>query len=390
MGILPMNIEGIVGPLFESLHGVDPTLSGADRWVDTLVYLLVQGKFYPLFALLFGAGFWLMSQRALAEGQPFVAVHLRRCLALLVIGLAHALLVWSGDILVTYALLALLLLPLRRMPVEGLVAVALLVLLAHPVLMLVFGAFGSAVQADPAAAQDWNRLFAEQSEALGAMADAQRQAYGSGSFLEATRQRWHDLMFVLQGLPTGGLPIFGMFLVGAALAAVGAFSDPAAHARLFASLSRVALPLGAFAMLASFLLMPTLDPGRLDLRYGAAAALGMLGGIAMALGYMAVVVRGLQSSRWVRMLAWLAPAGRMSLSNYLLQSLVCTWLFYGYGLGGFELLPRAWQLPFALVLFALQVWLSAWWLRRFRHGPAEWLWRSLTRLQVQPIRLHPG
>ena len=77
----------------------------------------------------------------------------------------------------------------------------------------------------------------------------------------------------------------------------------------------------------------------------------------------------------------------MPLTNYLMQSLVCTWIFYGYGLGYFEQLPRAWQPVFALALFGLQVLLSRWWLSRFRFGPVEWLWRSLTYAELQPLRL---
>lgn len=70
--------------------------------------------------------------------------------------------------------------------------------------------------------------------------------------------------------------------------------------------------------------------------------------------------------------------------------MVCTWIFYGYGLGYFEQLPRAWQPVFALALFGLQVLLSRWWLSRFRFGPMEWLWRSLTYLKPQPLRLQTG
>ena len=88
------------------------------------------------------------------------------------------------------------------------------------------------------------------------------------------------------------------------------------------------------------------------------------------------------------MLGVLAPAGRMALTNYLVQSIVCTLVFYGYGLGFFEHLPRFWQVPFALGLFAIQVLYSQWWMARFRFGPAEWLWRSLTYWKLQPMR-HP-
>jgi len=95
-------------------------------------------------------------------------------------------------------------------------------------------------------------------------------------------------------------------------------------------------------------------------------------------------------TRWVAALGWLAPAGRMALSNYLLQSLVCTLLFYGYGAGLFERLPRAWQPAFALGLFALQVLASHAWLRSFRFGPVEWLWRGFTYLQWPPLRRRNG
>ena len=111
-----------------------------------------------------------------------------------------------------------------------------------------------------------------------------------------------------------------------------------------------------------------------------AYALTAVAGLMMCLGYLAWGVR------WSRHLQWLAPAGRMALSNYLVQSIVCTLVFYGYGLGFFEHLPRMWQVPFALGLYTVQVLYSHWWLQRFRFGPAEWLWRSITYWKLQPMR----
>src|SRR5690606_3228321 len=114
------------------------------------------------------------------------------------------------------------------------------------------------------------------------------------------------------------------------------------------------------------------------------------GSLLLCLAYLAWVRRGLESPAWAPRLAWLAPAGRMALSNYLLQSIVCTSVFYGYGFGYFEQLPRAWQPLFVLLLFALQVLWSRWWLSRFRFGPMEWLWRALTYLQLPPLRRLAG
>ena len=143
-------------------------------------------------------------------------------------------------------------------------------------------------------------------------------------------------------------------------------------------------------MLVSFRLMPTHDFGRMDVVWGLATGLLLVGGALMSLGYLAWIVRGLQSSIWAPKLGLLAPAGRMALTNYLSQSLVCTLIFYGYGLGYFEQLPRAWQVPFVLAFFAVQVALSHWWLARFRYGPAEWVWRTVTYGRRPGMRLAPA
>lgn len=380
LGIGLMNIEAFVGPLNAALTGLDPALAGADRWADALVYVLVQGKFYTLFSLLFGMGFAVMAERAGRAGRPFAAFYARRSLGLLAIGLAHALLVWSGDVLVSYALLALPLLALRPLPTRWLPLVAVLVYLCTPAMVMAYGALGSLMQADPASAADWRRTMAQIGAQAAAAVEAQRAAYGSGSYAQALLQRAHDLGETLRGLMVNGPTMLGMFLLGGWFVRAGAMQAPERFARLFAALRWGAWPLGLAAMLASFALEPYMDPGRLDLRLSGAFALSSLAGLLMCLGYLGWVVR------WRQALAWLAPAGRMALSNYVLQSLLCTWIFYGYGLGWFERLPRAWQPPFALALFLLQVAASRWWLARFRFGPLEWGWRAFTYLRWPPLR----
>ncbi|KFL36851.1 DUF418 domain-containing protein [Arenimonas donghaensis] len=388
LGILLMNIEGMVGPLMASMTGLNPALSGADRWVDGAIYLLVQGKFFPLFSMLFGMGFAIMLARAQAAGRPFFGVYLRRVLALLVIGLLHALLVWSGDILVTYALMGLLLLlffrntPQSRLPKWG---IALILLPA--VFTLGLGLLGTALQSLPEeASAEFNRALAEQSQQMAALVQAQREAYGSGGFAEATAQRLDDFLSMMGFLVIYGAFILGLFLVGAWFARSGAIARPAEHARLFTRLRWVALPVGLAMVLVSFWLEPTMDFGRLDLRASTAQVLQMLGGAVMAVSYLAWVVHGLHSAAAGRLLGLLGPAGRMALTNYLLQSLVATFIFFGYGLGYFEQLPRAWQPVYVFGFFALQVALSHWWMARFRFGPAEWAWRAATYLSLPPMR----
>lgn len=380
LGIGLMNIEAFVGPLNAALTGIDPALSGADRWADALVYVLVQGKFYTLFSLLFGMGFAVMAERAGQAGRPFAAFYARRSLGLLAIGLLHALLVWSGDVLVSYALLSLLLLGFRPLPTRWLPVAAILVYLCAPAMVMAYGALGSLMQADPASADEWRRTLAQIGRQAAATVEAQRLAYGAGSYAQAVQQRAQDLGETLRGLMINGPSMFGMFLLGGWFVRAGVIQAPERFPRLFAWLRWGAWPLGLAAMLASVALAPYLDPGRLDLRLSGAFALSSLAGLLMCLGYLGWVVR------WRGALAWLAPAGRMALSNYVLQSLLCTWVFYGYGLGYFERLPRAWQLPCAIALFLLQVAASRGWLRGFRFGPLEWVWRAFTYLRWPPLR----
>lgn len=384
LGILLMNIEGFVGPLNEALTGIDPALAGADRWVDALTYVLVQGKFYTLFSLLFGMGFAVMDQRASRAGRPFVATYLRRSLGLLAIGLLHALLLWSGDVLVSYALLSLPLLLLRALPTPWLPATALVVYLASPALVMLYGVAGAMTAQQPEHHAAFTQALAQAAEHAQQTILAQRQAFGAGSYAEATRQRLADLGESAGALLVNGPTMLGMFLLGAWFVRSGVMQAPERHARLFARLRRYAWPLGLVAMLASVGIEPWIDPGRLDLGVAAAYALASVAGVLMCLGYVGWVLR------WQSQLAWLAPAGRMALSNYLAQSLVCTLVFYGYGLGWFEQLPRAWQPLFVLALFLAQVALSRLWLRRFRFGPLEWAWRAFTYLRLPPLRRDAG
>ncbi|KHL58247.1 DUF418 domain-containing protein [Xanthomonas cannabis] len=379
LGILLMNIEAFVGPLDLALSGVEPHWHGADRIADALVYLFVQGKFYTLFSMLFGMGFAVMAQRADQAGRGLIGMYLRRTAGLLVIGLAHALLLWSGDILVTYAVLAVLLLSARKVPTVTLPWLAALVYLCAPALVMLYGSAIALMQSDPAAASDWNTAMADAAQQAAANVQAQRAAFGHGTYLQAIAQRWHDLRQAMSGLSINGPAMLGMFLLGSWFVRSGAIAAPERFPHLFRALRYGAVPLGLAVMVVSYALEPWMDPARATLRLSGAFALALIAGPLMSLGYAAWVVR------FASRLAWLAPAGRMALSNYLLQSVLCTWVFYGYGLGYFEQLPRVWQLPFAVALFAAQVVLSHLWLRWFRFGPLEWVWRSVTYLRVPPM-----
>jgi len=117
-----------------------------------------------------------------------------------------------------------------------------------------------------------------------------------------------------------------------------------------------------------------------------ASSLLLLGNLPASLGYVGMVVLMLHSDRGSSRISVLAPAGRMALTNYILQSVVSAFIFFGYGLGQWGM-PRAWQLVYVVVFFALQVAFSRWWLARYRYGPLEWLWRGFTYRATPAMRL---
>lgn len=370
-GILLMNIEAFEWALDLAFTGIDVHWQGLDYWADAFVYVFVQGKFFTLFSLLFGAGFAVMAQRAEAAGREFTPFYLRRSAGLLLIGLCHALLVWSGDILVMYALVSLPLLACREAPRSWLPWMGVIAYLGGVALMLLIGAMVSM-----ASAAEVQQMLAEAQQSI----EQQRLVYGSGSWMQANVQRMSEFGTAMGALLITGPEVLGMFLIGSWFAGSGALAAPERFPRLYAALRWVALPLGLLVTVLGVAWKPYLLPGAYNLPVTAAMALVTIGGLPMCLGYLAWIVH------WRARLAWLAPAGRMALTHYIGQSLLCTWLFYHYGLGGFEMMPRSVQLLFALLLFAVQVAVSHAWLRRFRFGPLEWLWRAMTYRQWPPLR----
>jgi uncharacterized protein len=308
-------------------------------------------------------------------------------LALLGIGLVHALLVWSGDILLTYALLGfVLLLCFRRTPVSRLPKWGIALYLLPLLLTWAMAGFAALAQLDPQAAAEFQKGMAAQAQQMNALIDGERLAYGAGSYAQAVAQRATDTGSMLGFLVFFGPTLLGVFLFGAWFLRSGVIRDSGAHLPLFRRLRNLGFGFGLPLMLWSAWTHPTMSFSEMSLGSAAAQTAAQLANLLMMLGYLSVIVLAMQLPAWADRLRWLAPAGRMALSNYLMQSVVCTLVFYGYGLGYFERLPRAWQPLFVLALFALQVLLSRWWLARYRFGPLEWLWRVLTYARMQPIR----
>ncbi|MFC7302420.1 DUF418 domain-containing protein [Cognatiluteimonas weifangensis] len=451
LGIFLMNVEFFSRPLADLDAGLPvAAATGLDYWAGWLVHVLVRGKFWTMFSLLFGMGFAVMLTRAERAGAAFTAPYLRRTLALGVIGALHYLFLWAGDILFSYALGAALLMivfharprplflfagacaalaagcalaaklglgappwqlflalgvpvlvlaivaaVLRRWPLSGLRHAGLALYLLPFLAMAVGGA--AMLQAPPETRAPATAQAAQDTPAAKAQAErAQRlrehaariateaRVMSQGSYAEAVALRAGEFGRQAGTDAAFAMIVLGMFLLGAWFVRSGIMLDPAAHLPLFRRLAWFGIPVGVGIGVLAAGIATSHVRGRNDAAFQLATGLAMLGNLPASLGYVAAVVLAFHG-RWRRWVAALAPAGRMALSNYLLQSLLGTWFFYGYGLGHWGM-GRAGQLLFVVVVFALQLLLSHWWLARFRYGPLEWLWRGVTYLRWPRLR----
>jgi uncharacterized protein len=212
------------------------------------------------------------------------------------------------------------------------------------------------------------------------------KVYSTGSYLATVD--WRARQFLEKAAGDAGFAVLlvSMFLIGVWFVHSGVMEDTARHRALFRKLALYGLPLGIGLGLLSALITMSHTPGDRQDGWGIARGLWTLGNLPACLGYVGLVVTMLHSRTALSRIRVLAPLGRMALTTYLVQSLICMFVFYGFGLGHWGL-PRAQQVVFVLVVFALQLMFSHWWLARFRYGPIEWLWRGFTYRQVPPLRI---
>ncbi len=361
-----------------------------NQGVLVVIQVLFKDKFYTLLSFLFGLGFSIQMGRAESRGLSFLPFYARKLLGLLVIGLLHRLF-YMGDVLMIYAELGFVLLLFRNMAPRKLLAAAVLCLLASNAFFGVRDARREWRRLDPRTARQ-----ALLDDARDAMEERAFWAEGAipvrsrGSFLQNAALnarivwRWDSsLSYYMYHL--GGA--FPLFLLGLYAGRRRIFQNLEAHLdlvrRIFwwgLGLGVVCLPVYLAAERASALAWPLVSLPLANLLEG-------IGSPGLASFYAAAIVLLAQRDVWKRRFAPLAAVGRMALTNYLCQTVLHVGLFYGYGLGFYGRLGPVALTGIAFAFFPVQVLSSQWWLRRFRFGPVEWVWRSFTYGVLQPMRL---
>lgn len=344
--------------------------------------IFVEGKFYTIFSFLFGLSFAIQLFRAKEKKGSFLSRYAWRLVILGVIGFVHQL-VWRGDILMIYALLGFVLLLFTNASNKVVLVAGLLLIVNVP--SLVQHVYENLRAPEKAAQQQGPPKEME------AEAEKYYQLVKQGSPQQIARANIKELKGKADfQLGSGRIYItLGCFLLGLYAGRRRFFHALSEHRLFFKKLFRYSgfsvLGIIAVAGATFFAFHQNSNPPPavmlllMTLYYASTAALTFF--------YMAGVTLLLQRQRWQGVLRSLAPVGRMGLTNYVLQSVMGTLIFYGYGLGLIGKLQTYQAMLLTIPLFLLQVAYSQWWLARFQYGPLEWLWRSLTYLKRQPLRI---
>ena len=379
-GILVINAMSILA-VKGSTPAFTVNLPFLDRLLQDLILFFVESKFFTLFSLLFGIGFAIQIKSAEKQGISFIPRISRRMFGLFLFGLLHIVLLWDGDILLIYAITGSILIAFRNTSL-GRIKNWIIGLLAVPgTLVFLILIYTLVARLSTSGA----KTFAESDKSLAkefANTSATQKLLNNG-FVDGIGERIHTYLelspLLLSRIPT----VLAMFLVGLYLGRSNFIRELPQKIEILKRVRFWGLTVGFSLMLfivASTKFLPTVSAlvAIIEDQY--------LAGPVLCLGYASAVTLSFLKNPGNRIYEFFSHVGRMALTNYLTQSLVLTFLSYGWGLGlalkfnGFQVLG------ICIVLFGFQILLSSLWLKKFKYGPLEWIWRCITYWKILPIR----
>ncbi len=385
LGILVVNIPIMNAPFVTEIGQFSLWTDPANKTAMWVIKFFFTGKFYTLFSMLFGIGFYFFLKKA--DENAVLPLFKRRLWWLLAFGILHVVLLWYGDILVFYALFGFLLILFRKKSNKSLVIWAISILLIPIALSTLFVLLIKMASMVPEAAAEMDASFVEANVRMSELLERALIVYSSGSFLEIVAMRLEEYRNILGGIFFFFPNVLAMFLIGVVLARKKVFENLEANRAFFRKLFLYSLPLAlagnwiyaTYAAQSSFIDMSWMMVLTL-------AAHGF-GGPAMTFVYIAVVAHIYDKGYFKNLTMAIAKTGRMALTNYLTQSLIATTIFFSYGLGLYGQV-NVWQgMLLAFGIYAIQVVWSHYWLQHYRFGPMEWLWRTLTYRKKQKLRI---
>jgi uncharacterized protein len=357
----PETLPHLYGKVFTGL---------ADQIVFGFTQFFGQGKFYSMLSFLFGLGMAVQVSRAHDTGKKFSFLYSRRLLVLLGIGLFHDLVIWGGIILLMYSSMGFFLLFFKKRQPKTLLTWAVILLLIPVIIHAVFSQPGGA----PPQAANQQQTADQQIKKANEAIDLHRNSSYWELFLTRVNKLKKTALITIKG----GWGILALFLVGIWTWQKGIFQDIEKNLKFLKKTRWVTLALGMGGTLVFSLLNILFKLGPpLSIRIIADFA-RTVGTTALSFFYITAIVLLWRKETWKKILKPLEAVGSMALSNYFMQSLICTTLFYSYGFNLFGKIGPLIGFLLVLAISSVLIFLSGRWVKYFRFGPVEWLWRSLT------------
>jgi len=353
----------------------------ADRTLQDLILFFVESKFFTLFSLLFGIGFAIQIQSAEKQGNAFLPRISRRMAGLLIFGLLHILLLWDGDILVIYAITGTLLILFRKTTYSRIRKWVVSLLAVPGALVLGILIYTLIARLSASGAQTFAKSDASLAKEF-ANTDATQKLLQNG-FIEGIAERIHTYLelspLLFSRIPT----VLAMFLIGLYLGRSNFIRQLPEKIEILKRVRFWGLTVGfslMFLIVAGTKFLPNVSAliAIIEDQY--------LAGPILCLGYASAVTLSFLKNPHRKIYGCFLKVGRMALTNYLTQSLVLTFLAYGWGLGLALELNGFQVLGISFLLYVVQVILSGLWLSKFKYGPFEWVWRCITYWKVLSIR----
>ncbi|MCD4773500.1 MAG: DUF418 domain-containing protein [Bacteroidales bacterium] len=380
LGILIMNIQSFS---MISAAYVNPIafgdFTGVNKWIWILSHVFADQKFMPIFAMLFGAGIVLMSERLDQKGKNTAALHYRRMMWLVIIGLVHAYFLWYGDILFTYAICGLLVFLFRKLTSKWLLIIGVLIFSISSFLYLFFG-LSMPYWPNEVLEHSINSWYPPETNVLNEITNYQ------GNWIQQMNSRISMAFFIQTNMffMKVAWKTIGLMLIGMALYKWGVFS---------AELSKKAYIKGTvFGFVFGFPLVVIGVVSNINANWSFEYSMffgsqfNYWGGVFVSFGYISLIMILVKSKYINSIIKSFSAVGRMALSNYLLQTIICTTIFYGHGFGFFAKANRIEQIIIVLIIWLFQLIASTVYLKYFRYGPFEWFWRSLSYNKIQSFR----
>jgi len=380
LGILIMNIQvfSMIGAAYLNPEAYGD-LSGINKWVWILSHVFADQKFMTIFSILFGAGVILFTERAIAKGRRAGPLHYRRMFWLFVFGMVHAYMIWYGDILVNYALCGAFVFIFRKKTPKTLLILSG-VFFIIPVLFDLMSGFSIPYWPEESVQQALLSWKPSQEKIMEEIAAYKGNWIGQMDARVSSAIFMQTFVFLMESVWRAT----AMMLLGMALFKLGILSAQKSisfYLKIILFGIIIGLPLIIFSVYNDFNTGWTMQG---SMFWG--QQYNYVGSVGIAFAYIGIIMLVSKSMKAIKCKSWFGAVGRMAFTNYILQSLICTFIFYGHGLGYFGDVERKHQILIVIGVWIFILIISPIWLKYFRFGPLEWLWRVLTYWKKQPFR----